>query len=690
MRSIRRSLLGYFMLLLALALGAVALLVDRFAIEAIRDREEAEARRIEKAYELRQHEAKVKFDTEVLNETKALARELHPKLQALFGYSPGGAGPGPGPGGGGPRPPGGGGGARTFTPDPALQAVEKLKTGDSPVRGSAEQFRLRLTLMHLAPSPWSQATTAYATEGPFVRAPISPGGRTETFRQISPLWQSYDAPRSWTRLQEAIRKLLAEDDEHLGLYQLNIIVTPGGQPPPSGNRVYLVVRSPKLDSDLPVNYDTDRTADAEYLHDDLDTSLGKVHRVVKMGGRPGMFFWVPPIPPPNGVTLARTMPRPQWDNVRVIVSHGRPHAELDARLLEEQKNGETELARVHEDTRRELATLRTRLTVIGVGSFLALVFGGWLIVARGLAPIHKLSHAVSSVSEKDFHLPVERDEMSRELMPIVAGLTHTLDSLRDAFAREKQAVGDISHELRTPIASMLATLDVALRKPRTPEQYRTTLEDCRGIARQLGQLVERIMTLATLDAGNARDTVQFIEAANLAADCAAIIRPLAEAHGLTFEMRTERPLELETDADKLREVLMNLLHNAVEYNRPGGLIEFTARREGDRIAFEVRDTGIGMTPEVKEKIFERFYRADASRQATGVHAGLGLAIVREYVDRLGGTIAVESQPDVGSTFRVSLPAALPAASEEPDEFALPAGLSLPESRSRVIPTPIGS
>src|SRR4029078_6212247 len=104
-------------------------------------------------------------------------------------------------------------------------------------------------------------------------------------------------------------------------------------------------------------------------------------------------------------------------------------------------------------------------------------------------------------------------------------------------------------------------------KPRTSDQYRTTLEDCRGIAKQLGQLVERIMMLATLDSGTARDTVQFIDAANLAADCAAIIRPLAEPHDLTFTLRTERPLELETDSDKLREVLMNLLHNAVEYNR---------------------------------------------------------------------------------------------------------------------------
>ncbi len=126
-----------------------------------------------------------------------------------------------------------------------------------------------------------------------------------------------------------------------------------------------------------------------------------------------------------------------------------------------------------------------------------------------------------------------------------------------------------------------------------------------------------------------------------------------------MDVAAEGPLEVDTDASKLREVLMNLLHNAVEYNRPDGVIELTVSREGRAIVFEVRDTGIGMPEEVKEKIFERFYRADPSRQSTGIHAGLGLAIVKEYVGRINGTITVESTPGIGSTFRVTIPA-LPA------------------------------
>jgi signal transduction histidine kinase len=262
------------------------------------------------------------------------------------------------------------------------------------------------------------------------------------------------------------------------------------------------------------------------------------------------------------------------------------------------------------------------------------------------------------VSEKDFRLPIERQQLTEELAPIHDRLTHSLEALKHAFEREKEAVADISHELRTPVASLLATIDVSLRKPRTAEQYKQTLEDCRDITKQLGGLVERVMTLAYLDAGQTAVTKATTDVADVADGCASVIRPLAESHGLTLTTEVSEPVELSTDADKLREVILNLLHNAVEYNQPGGQVRLCVRSEPNakRVVVEVSDTGIGMTPDVKGKIFERFYRADPSRTATGVHAGLGLAIVKEYVSRLGGRISVDSEPGQGSTFRITLPA----------------------------------
>jgi signal transduction histidine kinase len=646
MRSIRRSLLGYLLVLVALALGGVVVFVDRFANAAITAREEAEVGRTEQIFELRRVEAKTKFDAELVPETRVLRERVQSSLRSVPGM---GRGPGRGEPSGRP-------------PDASFKAPDE----------EAKEYRRRAAALLQGATPFEWPTVAAAAT---------------IYRTSSPAWSAYEAPRLVARLQlqDALRRAV-EEEEHPGFgdyYQIQLVAYYHGQP---GQTVALF-RSPKLGQDLPLDLPTLEQPNVEFHHDDVTTPSGeKLRRVMHSGWR--YFYWVPsslpggPGPGPGGPGRGFRVPD-VW--IRLVVHHARPYSQLDTRLAADQQRRDEQLDRVRGETQTELTRLRTRLGMIGLGSFVALVVGGWVIVARGLAPIRKLSDAVSRVSEKDFRLSVRQDELSGELVPILARLTQTLDLLRQAFAREKQAVADISHELRTPIASLLATIDVSLRKPRTPDQYRATLEDCRAIARQLGQLVERIMTLATLDAGNARTAVTRADAADLAAGCARTIRPLAEHHGLAFALHApgpEEPVELDTDADKLREVLMNLLHNAVEYNRPGGRVELTVRRDAGNAVFEVRDTGIGMPPDVRDRIFERFYRADPSRHATGVHAGLGLAIVKEYVDRLGGTIAVESAPDEGSTFRVTVPAAPPLEPDAPTEDARPD----PRARGEVAPT----
>jgi signal transduction histidine kinase len=520
-------------------------------------------------------------------------------------------------------------------------------------------------------------------------------------------WIAYEAPRTVSRVQipEMIHRLF-EDGEHTGYYQFSVVVNyPGRRPHLIGT-----VRPARVAHDLPLDPTGAEEPGEEVLQKGATDISGQGtfrqavvgSAMTPQGSRPLSFpVWLEPqtLPAAGGarpvpILTAPPGPGPQsrafrtppdfW--VRVYVHAARPQAELDSRLAHDAAARDEELQQVQRETRDQLHRLRLKLGLIGAGSFLALVAGGWVIVARGLAPVRTLSEAVSRVSEKDFALPVDPAALSVELAPIHARLTQTLDQLRAAFAREKEAVADISHELRTPIASLLTTIEVTLRKPRTPEQYRTTLEDCRGIAKQLGQLVDRIITLASLDAGHSRGSITRVDAADLAGGCAVVIRPLAEAHGLTFSLSAVGPAELDTDADRLREILMNLLHNAVEYNREGGTVAMSVKPVGAYVVFEVRDTGIGMTPEIRAKIFDRFFRADPSRTATGVHAGLGLAIVKEYVERLGGRIEVESTPGEGSLFRVSLLAA-PVLPEQPDSPPAPAR---PDPRPQSRPTSAAS
>jgi heavy metal sensor kinase len=328
---------------------------------------------------------------------------------------------------------------------------------------------------------------------------------------------------------------------------------------------------------------------------------------------------------------------------------------LDAKLAAFRDQRDRELARLDDSTSASLASIRNSLLLINLITFGATLLGSCWLIYHGLWPLRRLSDAVSRVSEKDFRLPFDEPRLPAELRPIVERLTQTLAMLKRAFAREKQAAADISHELRTPLAALLTTTEVALRKPRSPEEYREVLEDCRASGQQMSRLVERLLTLARLDAGVDTMRPQPVDVAGLAEQCVALVRPLAEARGLSVSYRGGGPVPLTADPDKLREVLTNLLHNAIQYNRPDGRVEVRVGRHNGTLDLEVRDTGVGIAPEARKHIFERFYRADSARAGDGLNAGLGLAIVKGYVDLMGGKITVESTEGEGSSFHVQLP-----------------------------------
>ncbi len=340
---------------------------------------------------------------------------------------------------------------------------------------------------------------------------------------------------------------------------------------------------------------------------------------------------------------------------RMFIQFGSSTAHLQATLKELDREHEAEVAQLKNESKLALSQLRTRLLWIGLATFVAVVAGGLWLVALGLLPLRRLSDAVSRVSEKDFRLDIDEKNFSAELQPIVRRLTKTLSQLERAFNREKQSVADISHELRTPLAALLTTLDVGLRKERSPQEYRELLTECRESSQQISQLVERLLALARIDAGSDTLRPTRLDVADLATQCAKLVRPLAAARDVELNLHVEST-PVWADPDKLREILNNLLHNAIQYNRPNGRIDVRVEHINGSLHLEVADTGIGISPADQEHIFERFYRADPSRHADGLHAGIGLAVVKSYVDLMGGDIQVQSSSE-GSTFSCLLPLA---------------------------------
>jgi heavy metal sensor kinase len=392
-------------------------------------------------------------------------------------------------------------------------------------------------------------------------------------------------------------------------------------------------------------------ADREHFDDVQlgDKSLRRVTLKAYLVGR-NPFFWMPGFGKRGGVRRSEEF---------FYIQYASDTARLEARVAGFQQQRDEQLAALEGDTAAALAHLRGRLGWIALVTFAGIVTGGFVLVRLGLAPLSRLSDAVSQVTEKDFRLKIDSSRLPNELRPIAGRLAETLEQLRDAFAREKQAAADISHELRTPLAALTTTVEVALRKARSTDEYREILEECQVSARHMGHLVEQLLALARLDAGAVRLQVEPVDISDLAREAADMVRPLAKENGLTLtldagEALSAEPLLAEADPNKLREIILNLLHNAVEYNRPDGRIDMTVKRRKEGVELKVSDTGIGIAPEARPHIFERFYRADPSRHADSPHCGLGLAIVKSYVDLMGGTIGVESDGG-GTTFRVWLP-----------------------------------
>ena len=323
-------------------------------------------------------------------------------------------------------------------------------------------------------------------------------------------------------------------------------------------------------------------------------------------------------------------------------------AELDRKL-------ELRRDELHEERDGSLNHLAWQLGLISTATFLVGAVGTGILVRWGLSPLRRLSEAVSQVTERDFRLQLDKESLPEELKPISERIDSMLGQLGRAFQREKQATADISHELRTPLAAILTTLELALRKNRTEQQYREFMTDCHDSASHMARIVEKLLALARLDAGTAMLKIRQLDLAEVLDQCLEVVAPLAKKESIQLVHEGDTPCRIHSDSEKLRETILNLLHNAIQYNRRGGTVTVRQFQQGNDFILEVQDTGVGIPAEAREMIFERFYRHDPSRHNDGSNAGLGLAIVHSFVLLMGGTIGVESTVGVGTTFRIRMP-----------------------------------
>lgn len=254
-------------------------------------------------------------------------------------------------------------------------------------------------------------------------------------------------------------------------------------------------------------------------------------------------------------------------------------------------------------------------------------------------------------------------QQDQEVMVILAGQAAIAIENTHLF-HQSDMIAELVHELRTPLSS-ICTITYMLRRPNLPEEQRLSLiRTIETEALRLNEMAGSFLNLARLESGRSEFRYSLFSAQELLNECSALITPQANQKGLEVTVNTgQESLVMQADRDQIKQVLLNLLNNAVKYNRENGKITLSAREESERIFFKVEDSGIGIPPEAITRLFSKFYRVQAEgRSISGT--GLGLSICKKIVESHGGEITVASQPDKGSTFTFWIPINL-SGSERP-------------------------
>jgi two-component system, OmpR family, heavy metal sensor histidine kinase CusS len=330
------------------------------------------------------------------------------------------------------------------------------------------------------------------------------------------------------------------------------------------------------------------------------------------------------------VTL-RGLPRPEPDD------HGREGAEREE---DDEKAAHLQLPPIAVVLARstfevDASTRRVTTVLIGVGlvGIALCVVLMLIIIHSALAPVRAMASAIAAVRADQLTARIETAATAAELVPIAKRLDELLARLAAAFARERELTAEVGHELRTPLAGLRATLELALDRERPADKYRAALVQSLAITLDTERVVEALLSLARLDAGQAVADATPIDLDQLVRDVVPSIATRAAERNIELVTELE-PVTLTTDRDKVRLVLANLFDNAVTYADDGGEIRVTLIGT----VLRVSNTGCTLGADQVAHVFDRFWRADKARE-TG-HVGIGLALCKKLVELLGGTIDV--------------------------------------------------
>jgi signal transduction histidine kinase len=306
--------------------------------------------------------------------------------------------------------------------------------------------------------------------------------------------------------------------------------------------------------------------------------------------------------------------------------------------------------------RREQQRILAGYSVIGFAAVLALGgAGSYLLSGRMLRPVDRVSTLASRISHTNLKERIRHEGPDDEVKRLSDTFDDMLERLEGAFESQKQFLQDASHELRTPIAIAQTNVEVLeMQEDPTAKDYEHLMQVLKMSLERMNSVNEGLLLLA--EGRQTQYKWSEVDMGSLAREIVDEASGRAEAAQVHLEVEiASGDVRVMGDSTRLKQAIMNLVDNAVKYNKPGGKVKISAKAEGTVVSVEVHDTGIGISQADLPRVFERFYRVDKSRSRSMGGSGLGLSIVKKIIEDHKGAITADSNPGEGSTFRIVLP-----------------------------------
>ncbi len=286
---------------------------------------------------------------------------------------------------------------------------------------------------------------------------------------------------------------------------------------------------------------------------------------------------------------------------------------------------------------------------------LGLVSAAW-VAKRGLRPLRAAVDDIARIDGKHLDVRLDLNQAPSEVQPTIAALNQMLDRLKETFQREREFSANVAHELRTPLAGLKSTIEVAVSQERNTNEYMHSFNECLTICDETETIIANLFTLSRVDSGKCAVTNEHVVLPQLIRDTWSSFAQTADTRSISLHLEMDESLEFETDPEKMRLVLRNLFDNAISYSPNGTNIYTACNQQADLAVIQITNTASSKLNNADiSHVFERFWRGDKSRSQTGQHSGLGLALCRSLIELLGGSIDVSVSSDNRFTASVNLP-----------------------------------